>query len=267
MLGTTPIPSQAPVNSSNSSNSDIDCVEKVGSELNTNSKWSSLSSTCSSMSPSSPPPKKVRWSPIRREVSHCDSELSTLHPLHSDAAVRAYSSVTNSPNQIWISSPPTPLTGDITPNTVAINLIQSLAEGRVMVEGDQISHIKSTMNPIAAGKHVPIKDSETKEVLTENDQDTNQSDCEIIYDNQEDCKIVHVTEGDDSMKKILDKQINYSNKMKYTDGRVNRTRNTKKIDSETEKKKQIQELVKMGVLIPPYSNEDEKIKRQAHIDI
>ena len=70
-----------------------------------------------------------------------------------------------------------------------------------MVEGDQISHIKGTMNPITAGKHVPIKDSETKEGLTENDQDTNQSDHKIICHNQEESKIMLVEEGDDSIKK------------------------------------------------------------------
>ena len=246
MPGSTPIQSQEPVNSSNSSNSDFGCVEKVDSELEAFSKCSSLSSTCSSMSPSNPPAKKVRWSPIRREVSHCDSEPSTPHPLHSDAAVRAYSSVTNSPNQIWVSGPPTPPTSDITPNTAAINLIQSFAEGRVVIEGDQISHIKGTMNPIAAGKHVPIKDSETKKVLTENDKDTNQSDCEIIYDNQEDCKIVHVAEGDDSIKEMLDKQINYGNKMKYTDGRVNRTRNAKKVDLKLKRKDRSKSWLKGG---------------------
>ena len=77
MPGATPIQGQGPVNSSNSSNSDIDCVEKVDSEVGTNSKKSSLSSTCSSMNLSSPSENKVRWSPIRREGSHCDSEPST----------------------------------------------------------------------------------------------------------------------------------------------------------------------------------------------
>ena len=84
----------------------------------------------------------------------------------------------------------------------AINLIQSLAEGRVVAEGDQTSHVKGKMNPIASGKHEPTKDSETKEVLTGNDQDTNQSDCKKIYDNQEECKIVHVEEGNESIKEM-----------------------------------------------------------------
>ena len=261
MPGATPIQGQGPINSSNS---DIDCVEKIDSELETNSKRSSLSSTCSSMSPSSPPEKKAKWSPIRREVSHCDSEPSMPHPLHSDAAVRAYSSVTNSPNQIWVSSPPTPLMGDITPNTAAINLIQSLAEGRVIVEEDQISHVKGVMNPISAGKHVPIKDSKTKEILTENDQNTYQNNCEIIPDDQDECKMVR--KGNDSIQEMLAKQVNYGNKIKYTEGRANRTKNTKKIDLETEKKRQIQELVKRVVLILVYSDENEKIKRKANID-
>ena len=40
----------------------------------------------------------------------------------------------------------------------------------------------------------------------------------------------------------------------------------KKKDLENEKKRQIQELVKRGVLIPVYSDENERIKRKAHID-
>ena len=238
MPGVTPIQGQGPVNSSNSSNSDIGCVEKVDTELETNSKRSSLSSTCSSMSPSSPPEKKAKW----REVSHCDSEPSTPHPLHLEAAVRAYSSVTNSPNQILVSGPPIPLMGDITSNMAAINLIQSLAEGRVVIEGDQISHVKGTMNPISAGKHVSIKDSKTnkKEILTENYQNTNQNDCEIIHDDQDECEIVHIEKRDDSIKEMLAKQVNYGNKIKHTDGRANRTTNAKKIDLETKKKRQIQ---------------------------
>ena len=76
------------------------------------------------------------------EVSHCDSEPSTPYPLHSDAAVRANSSVTNSPNQFWVSGPPTLPAGNITPNTAAIYLLQSLAEGRVITKGEQISQCK-----------------------------------------------------------------------------------------------------------------------------
>ena len=89
--------------------------------LETNSKWSSLSSTCSSMSNDAFPGVRGKWSPIEREVSHCDSEPATLHPMHSDVAVRAYSSTTNSPHQVWVSGPPTPPTGDISPSTIAIN--------------------------------------------------------------------------------------------------------------------------------------------------
>ena len=95
-----------------------------------------------------------------------------------------------------------------------------MAEGRVVVEGDQISYIKGKMNPITAGKHVPIEDSKTKEVLTENDQDINQTDYEIICDSQDDCKIVHVDKGDEPIQEMLAKQINYGNKMKYTDGKL-----------------------------------------------
>ena len=65
---------------------------------------------------------------------------------------------------------------------------------------------------------------------------------------------------------MLAKQVNYGNKIRYTDGRANRTKNTMKIDFETKKKRQIQELVKRGVLILVNSDEDEKIKRKAHIN-
>ena len=124
------------------------------------------------------------------------------------------------------------------------------------------------MNPISAGKHVPIKDSETnrKEILTENDKNTNQNDCEIIHDDQDEYKIVHVEEGDDSIKEMLAKQVNYGNKIKYTDDRANRTKNAKKIDLETKMKRQIQELVRQGVLIQVYDDEDEKVKRKGYID-
>ena len=52
--------------------------------------------------------------------------------------------------------------------------------------------------------------------------------------------------------------------MKYVDGRVNRTESAKKMDVEAEKKKQINEWVKKGILIPVYGEEDEKKKRCLH---
>ena len=77
----------------------------------------------------------------------------------------------------------------------------------------------------------------------------------IDNNGKEECKIVHVEEGDESIKEMLDKQINYREKMKYTDGRANRSKKSKPIcelssDVETEKKRMIQELVQSGVLIP-----------------
>ena len=79
------------------------------------------------------------------------------HPLCSDAAVKAYHLATNSPNQVWINGPSTPPAGNVTPNTLAINLIQSLVEGRVVVEGDQISHIKGAISSIQAKIHASPK--------------------------------------------------------------------------------------------------------------
>ena len=98
------------------------------------------------------PVGKANWSPVKWEVSYRDSEPSTPHPLHSDAAVKPYHSLTNSPNQVWVAGPPTPPMGDICPNTLAINLIQSLAEGKVIIEGNQVFHIKGVINPIAIPK-------------------------------------------------------------------------------------------------------------------
>ena len=247
MPGTTPIQGQSAVDSSSVN---IECVENFDSEFETNSDEKSLSSACSSMTPPSPPKKKARWSPIKREVSNCDSEPSNPNLLHSDAAVRAYSSVTNLPNQIWVSGPPTPPTGNITPNTAAINLLQYLAEGRVIVEGNQIPHVKGTNNPISATIHAPPKDpqiSKEEILISKTNKTDDQNDCKIIDDDQDKCKIVHVEEGDESIKEMLAKQINYENKLKYTDGQVSRTENAKKLDPEVKKKRQIQELVKRGV--------------------
>ena len=42
--------------------------------------------------------------------------------------------------------------------------------------------------------------------------------------------------------------------MKYTDGRVNRTKNATKKDLELEKKGKIQELVEKGILTPIYES-------------
>ena len=100
-----------------------------------------------------------KWSPIEREVSHCDSEPTTPHPMHLDVAFRAYSSMTNSPHQVWVSRPPTHPTGDISPSAIAINLIQSLAERRVIVEGDQVSHVRGTINPLISARHVAQENS------------------------------------------------------------------------------------------------------------
>ena len=130
MLGTTPIQDSFNHSVATIKNDSVDCV---GSMLETNSKQSSLSSTCSSMSNDAFPRVRGKWSPIEREVSH------------SDAAVRAYSSMTNSPHQVWVSRPPTPPTRDISPSTSANNLIQSLAERRVIVEGDQVSHMRGPL--------------------------------------------------------------------------------------------------------------------------
>ena len=77
---------------------------------------------------------------------------------------------------------------------------------------------------------------------------------------------MHVEEGDEPIKEMLAKQVNYGNKIKYTDGRANRTKNARKVDLEAEKKRLIQELVKQEVLIPVYDDEDVKVKSKAHVD-
>ena len=103
-----------------------------------------------------------------------------------------------------------------------INLIQSLAEGKVIIEGNQVTHVKGVINPIAIPKPTAQGISENK--LTSETRRENQDDqiCGMIDNNgEEEYKIVHVAEGEESIKEMLDKQINYGEKMKYTDGRAN----------------------------------------------
>ena len=201
-----------------------------------------MSSTCSSLNVDAIPVGKNSWSLVKREVGHYESEPSTPHPLHSDTAVKPYCSLTNLPNQVWVAGPPTSPTGNISPSTIAINLIQSLAEGRVVIEGDQVSHVRGVINPITIPK--PTAQGTSKDELTTKTKSENQNSkiCEMIENNDdEECKIVHVEEGDESIKEMLDKQINYGKRMKYTDRRANRTKTTKPVcesitDIETEKK-------------------------------
>ena len=236
-------PTQDPKDSNFVTNFDSVNHSKLNSE--TNSNRNSLSSTCSSLSVDLTSVGKPGWSPVKREVSHCESEPSIPHPLHSDTAVKPYCSLTNSPNQVWVAGPPTPPTGNISPNTIAINLIQSLAEGRVVIEGDQVSHVWGVIDPITP-QHIPKPTAQgtSEDKLTPKTKNETQNDqiCEMIENNDDgECKIVHVEEGDESIKEMLDKQINYGKKMKYTDGRVNRTKKTKPVqessnDMEIEKK-------------------------------
>ena len=237
MPGETPIQGQESI-----SNSVVDSV--ATSPNTTNSKWSSLSSACSSLSPTEIIVKS-RWRPIERNVSHCDSEPSTPHPSHSGVAVKPYHLVTNSPNQIWVDGPPTLPSGDVSPNTVAIKLLQSLTAGQVIIQGEQVSHVKRVIKQTVTEVHTPLR--EPKPINVEQNDDN-------------DCEIVHVEEGDEPIREMLAKQINYGNKMKYVDGRVNQTESAKKMDIEAEKKKQINEWVKKGILIPVYGEEDEKKK-------
>ena len=243
MPGETPIQGQEFI-----SNSVVD--SGATSPNTTNSKQSSLSSACSSLSPTEIIVKGC-WRPIERNVSHCDSEPSTPHPSHSGAAVKPYHSVTNSPNQIWVDGPPTPPSGDVSPNTVAIKLLQSLAAGQVIIQGEQVSHVKGVIKPTMTEVHTLLR--EPKPINVEQGDDN-------------DCKIVHVEEGDEPIVEMLAKQINYGNRMKYVDGRVNRTESAKKMDVEAEKKKQINEWVKKGILIPVYGEEDEKKKQCLHAE-
>ena len=148
------MPGTTPIQDSRDSNlvTNVDSVDCSKLTSNTNSKRDSLSSTCSSLSIEVTPVGKANWSPVKWEVSHCGSEPSTPHPLHSDAVVKPYRSLTNSPNQVCVAGPPTPPTGDISPNTLAINLIQSLTEGKVIIKGNQVTHVKGVINPIATPK-------------------------------------------------------------------------------------------------------------------
>ena len=64
------------------------------------------------------------------------------------------------------------------------------------------------------------------------------------------CEITYVEEGDESIQEMLNKQVNYGNKMNYIDGRANRTNKTRNNNLEQEEKDKIQELVQKGVLVP-----------------
>ena len=66
------------------------------------------------------------------------------------------------------------------------------------------------------------------------------------------CKITYVKEGGKSIQEMLNKQVNYGNKMKYSNGRDNKSNKTKNNSLEQEKKDKIQELVQKGVLVPIY---------------
>ena len=120
------------------------------------------------------------------------------------------------------SRAPTPPTGDISPNTLVINLIQSLAEGKVITEGNQVSHVKGVINPITIPKPTTQGTPENKLTPETKSESQNGQTCEMIdHNSEEDCKIIHMEEGDESIREMLDKQINYGEKMKYTDGRAN----------------------------------------------
>ena len=214
------MPETTPIQDSRDSNlvPNVDSVDCSKLTSNTNTERDSLSSTCSSLSIEVTPVGKTKWSPIKREVSQCDSEPSTPHPLHSDAAIKPYCSLTSSPSM-----------GNGTsntshrrhfPNTLAINLIQSLAEGKVIIEGDRVSHVKGVINPISTPK--PTAQGVFENKLTPETRIENVQTYDMINHNgDEECKIVHVEEGDESIKEMLDKQVNYGQKMKYTDGRAN----------------------------------------------
>ena len=231
MPGTTPIQDSFNHSVATIKNDSVDCVDLM---LETNSKRSSLSSTCSSMSNDALSGVRRKWSLIEREVSHCVSEPTAPHPMHSDVAVRAYSSTTNSPHQVWVSEPPTPPTRDISPNTIRINLIQSPAEGRVIVEGDQVLHVRGTINPLISAGHVAQENSPPKKTTNIDDLTY-----QMKHPYSSECEITYVEEGDESIQEMLNKQVNYGNKMKYIDQSANRTNKMKNNSLEQEKKDKI----------------------------
>ena len=66
------------------------------------------------------------------------------------------------------------------------------------------------------------------------------------------CEIAYVEEDDESIQEMLNKQVNYGNKMKYINERANRTNKMKNNNLEQGKEDKIQELVQKGVLVPIY---------------
>ena len=131
----------------------------------------------------------------------------------------------------WASHTPT---GDISPSTIAINLIQSLAEGRVIVEGDQVSYMRGTINPLISARHVAQENSPPK-----NKTNIDDLTYQMKHPHSSECKITYVEENDESIQEMLNKQVNYGNKMKYIDGRASRTNKTKNNSLEQEKKDKI----------------------------
>ena len=74
------------------------------------------------------------------------------------------------------------------PNTVAIKLLQSLTTGQVIVQWEQVLHVKRVTKQTVTEVHTPLR--EPKPINVEQNDDN-------------DCEIVHVEEGDEPIGESL----------------------------------------------------------------
>ena len=116
--------------------------------------------------------------------------------------------------------------------------------------------MRGTIYPLISARHVAQENS-PPERKTNIDDLTYQ----MKHPHSGECEIAYVEEGDESIQEMLNKQVNYGNKMKYIDGRANRTNKTKNNNLEQEKKDKIWELVQKGVLVPIYEANVIKVKK------
>ena len=126
----------------------------------------------------------------------------------------------------------------------------------MIVEGDQVSPVRGTINPLSSARHVAQENS-PPERKTNIDDLTYQ----MKHPQSGECEIAYVEEGHESIQEMLNKQINYGNKMKYIDGRANQTNKMKNNSLEQEKMDKIRELVQKGVLVPIYKMNVTSIKK------
>ena len=76
----------------------------------------------------------------------------------------------------------------------------------MIVEGDQVSHMRGTFNPLISARHV-ARENSPPEKETNIDNLTNQ----MKHPHSSECEITYVKEGDESIQEMLNKKVNYGN--------------------------------------------------------